>query len=92
MSLQVNTLYGTFNENQLKDLKSNIEEIVICLSRIQAQNESIRDIVDLTYDQFKIPKKIVKKMARSKFKQNFQIEVAENSEFETLYESLQEIK
>ena len=92
MTLKVNTLYGTFDEEQLKELKGRVEEIVVCLTRIQAQNESIRDIVDLTFDHLKIPKKIIKKMAKAKFKQNFQAEVAENTEFENLYGTLQDIK
>jgi hypothetical protein len=89
---KVNTLYGSLDEEQLKELKGNIEEIVVCMQRIQAQNESIRDIVDLCYDNLKIPKKIIKKMAKTQFKQNFRNEVAEHSEFESLYEALTEIK
>ena len=92
MSLKVNTLYGTFDEEQLKDLKGNIEEIVICMTKVQAINESISDIVNLTFDATKIPKKIIKKMAKVKFKQNFSAEVAESAEFETLYGAVQEVK
>lgn len=92
MANKVNTLYGSLDEEQLKELKGNIEEIVVCMQRIQAQNESIRDIVDLCYDNLKIPKKIIKKMAKTQFKQNFRNEVAEHSEFESLYEALTEIK
>ena len=92
MTLKINTLYGTFDEEQLKELKSSIDEIVVCLTRVQAQNESIKDIVDLTFDHLKIPKKIIKKMAKAKFKQNFQTEVAENTEFENLYGTLEDIK
>ena len=50
MTLKVNTLYGTFDEEQLKDLKGNIEEIVICMTKIQALNESISDINNLRLD------------------------------------------
>jgi hypothetical protein len=92
MTLKVNTLYGTFDEEQLKNLKGNIEEIVICMTKIQALNESIADIVNLSFDATKIPKKIIKKMAKVKFKQNFSTEVAESAEFETLYGAVQEVK
>jgi hypothetical protein len=92
MTLKVNTLYGTFDEEQLKNLKGNIEEVVICMTKIQALNESIADIVNLSFDATKIPKKIIKKMAKVKFKQNFSTEVAESAEFETLYGAVQEVK
>ena len=92
MTLKINTLYGTFDEEQLKNLKGNIEEVVICMTKIQALNESIADIVNLSFDATKIPKKIIKKMAKVKFKQNFSTEVAESAEFETLYGAVQEVK
>jgi len=88
---KINTLYGSFDEEQLKDLKGNIDEIVVCMQKVQALNESIKDIVDLSYDNLKIPKKIIKRMAKTQFKQNFRNEVAEHTEFESLYEALNEI-
>lgn len=89
---KINTLYGSLDEEQLKELKGNIDEIVLCMQKIQGLNESIKDIIDLCYDKTKIPKKIVKRMAKTEFKQNFRNEVAEHSEFESLYEALNEIK
>lgn len=88
---KINTLYGSFDEEQLKDLKGNIDEIVVCMQKVQALNESIKDIIDLSYDNLKIPKKIIKRMAKTQFKQNFRNEVAEHTEFESLYEALNEI-
>ena len=88
---KINTLYGSFDEEQLKDLKGKIDEIVVCMQKVQALNESIKDIIDLSYDNLKIPKKIIKRMAKTQFKQNFRNEVAEHTEFESLYEALNEI-
>ena len=89
---KINTIYGTLDEEQLKDLKGNIDEIVHCLQKIQALNESIKDIVDLSHENSKIPKKIIKRIAKTEFKQNFRNEVTESSEFESLYEALGELK
>jgi len=89
---KINTIYGTLDEDQLKDLRGNIDEIVVCLQKIQALNESIKDIIDLSYENSKIPKKIIKRIAKTEFKQNFRNEVTESSEFESLYEALVEVK
>jgi len=89
---KINTIYGTLDEEQLKDLKGNIDEIVVCLNKIQALNESIKDIVDLSHENSKIPKKIIKRIAKTEYKQNFRNEVTEASEFESLYEALGELK
>jgi len=89
---QVTTLYGTFDEKQLKSLKGYIEEIGVCLARNKATTESMADIVNLAYDELNIPKKIIKRMAKVQYKQSLQTEVAEFKEFEALFESIQEVK
>jgi len=89
---KVNTLFGSYDDEQLKKLKGYIDELVLHMQRNQSNNEAMKDIVDASYDELKIPKKIVKRMAKVQFKQNFQTEVAEYKEFEALFESMNEVK
>jgi hypothetical protein len=89
---QVTTLYGTFDEKQLKSLKGYIEEIGVCMSRNKATAESMADVINLAYDELKIPKKIIKRMAKVQYNQSLQSEVAEFKEFEALFESIQDVK
>ena len=89
---KVNTLFGEFDDDALKKLKGYVDEVVLHLNRNQSNNEAIKDIVDAANEELKIPKKIVKRMAKAQFKQSFQTEVAENKEFEALYESMVEVK
>ena len=49
-------------------------------------------IVDIANDELKIPKKILKRMAKTQHKNSFQTDVAESKEFEALFESITEIK
>ena len=88
----VNTLFGTFDEKQLKILKGYIDEVVVHMARNQANNDAIKSIVEVANDELKVPKKIVKRMAKTAYKQSFQTEVAESKEFEALFESILEIK
>lgn len=92
MTNQVTTLYGTFDEKQLKSLKGYIEEIVICMDRNKSTSESMSDIVNLAFDELKIPKKIIKRMAKVQHNQSLQSEVAEFKEFEALFESIRDVK
>jgi len=92
MTNQVTTLYGTFDEKQLKSLKGYIEEIGVCISRNKATAESMADIVNLAFDELKIPKKIIKRMAKVQYNQSLQSEVAEFKEFEALFESIRDVK
>lgn len=88
----IQTLFGTYNEEQLKSLKGAIDEMIIVMQKQDSLKNEMKDIVDATYDSLKLPKKILKKMARVQYKQSFQEEVAENKEFEVLYEGITEVK
>ena len=89
---KVNTLFGSFDDDQLKKLKGYVDEVVLHMNRNKSNNDAIKDIIDAANDELKIPKKIVKRMAKTQFKNSFQIEVAESKEFEALFESMQDIK
>ena len=92
MTNQVTTLYGTFDEKQLRSLKGYVEEIGVCMSRNKATAESMADIINIAYDELKIPKKIIKRMAKVQHNQSLQSEVAEFKEFEALFESIRDVK
>lgn len=92
MSITVQTLFGTFDEKELKAIKGCLEEMSECMSKINSEKELMKDIIDTTYDKFKIPKKIFRKMASVYHKQTFQEVVSEQNEFETLFEGVNEVK
>ena len=89
---KVNTLFGSFDDDQLKKLKGYVDEMVLHMNRNKANNEAMKDIVDAANDELKVPKKIVKRMAKTQFNNSFQTEVAESKEFEALFESMNEVK
>ena len=84
----INTLFGTFNDEELHALKSAIDEMIVVMERQDAQRLHMKDILDATFDTLKIPKKILRKMAKVQYKQSFQEDVAEQSEFESLFEGI----
>jgi vacuolar-type H+-ATPase subunit D/Vma8 len=92
MGLTIQTVYGTLDEKQLKELKGAIEEINNYLNEIENRQKLIKEITDLTSDNTKIPKKLISKMAKVYHKQSFQQEVTVNKEFESLFESITEVK
>ena len=89
---KVNTLFGSYDEDDLKKLKGYIDEVVLHMHKNDGNNQAIKDIVDIAYDELKIPKKILKRMAKTQHKNSFQTDVAESKEFEALFESITEIK
>jgi len=90
--MTVQTLFGTFTDDQLKTLKGAIDELVNVMYKLDANKAEMKDIMDVTFDTLKVPKKILRKMARVQYKQSFQEEVAESKEFEALFEGITEVK
>jgi hypothetical protein len=88
----VQTLFGTFDDVQLKALKGSIEEINHAMNQIEVQNNQIKDIVNSTYDTLGVPKKLIKRMAKVYYNQSLQAEIDEFKEFEALFEGITEVK
>ena len=88
----VQTLFGTFDDVQLKALKGSIEEINHSMNQIEVQNNQIKDIVNSTYDTLGVPKKLIKRMAKVYYNQSLQSEIDEFKEFEALFEGITEVK
>ena len=88
MSISIQTLYGTFDEKQLKELKSAINEICDEMTKIDGMNEYISDICDVTHQSLGLPKKVVKKLAVTKHKQNLAQVIAEHNELESLADAI----
>jgi hypothetical protein len=86
------TLYGSFDENQLKSIRDALSEISNEMTVIDSHKEAIKDVIDALYDNFKIPKKVLRRMAKTHHKQSFQEEVTEDNEFEALYIGMTETK
>jgi len=88
MSVSIQTLYGTFDEKQLRELKSAINEICDEMTKIDGMNQFIADVCDVVHQNLGIPKRIVKKLAVTKHRQNLAQVVAEHNELESLSEAI----
>jgi hypothetical protein len=88
----IQTLFGTFDDKQLKELKGAITEINEHQFNIKQKQNLVKEIVDVTYDNLKIPKKLIKRMAKVYLNQSLQEEIAEFKEFEALFEGITEVK
>lgn len=89
---QVNTIFGNFKEDDLKIIRDGIEEISNHLTKIQDEKTNINDIIGSLYDQYKLPKKLIRRMAKVYHRQSFTEEVTEDNEFEALYTGVNEVK
>ena len=82
--------FNVTNPADKKKIKDALFEISGSYSRIEAERELIKDIVNDLADNFELSKKQVNKIARAYHKQNYNQQVAEADEFQELYQSLLE--
>jgi hypothetical protein len=73
-------------EEDKKKIKGALQEASNSLTRIDAERDLVKNIMNDTSKNFQIPKKTVKKLINVYHKQNFSEEVATHEEFESLYE------
>lgn len=69
-------------------IKNALQEISNCLTRVEAERDLIKDILQTVQDNQKIPKKYVRKLAKIFHKQNYEELQQEQEDIDSLYETL----
>ncbi len=65
-----------------------LQEISNSLTRIEAERDLIKEILQRMQDEFEMPKKLSRKLARVYHKRNFEEEVASQNDFQEVYETV----
>ena len=89
---RIETIYGTLNKEQLQQLKGYIDETVQYMETIKVTNQAMADIATIAYNSLKLPKKLIKRLAKAQLKNSIKDETEEFQEYETLFETLKDIK
>ena len=84
--------FNVTNPVDKKKIKDALFEISGSLTRIEAERELIKDIINDLADNFEMNKKTVRKIAKAYHKQNFTQEVADSEEFQELYQSILDVE
>ena len=82
--LSINQLSQPDREKLFKIIK----ECSDSMTRIDGEQDYIRESITETAKQMRLPKKLVAKLIKVYHKQNFDEEVAVHEQFETLYETV----
>lgn len=87
-NVTVASTFGTFTNEELKILKNGMRELSDVFTMQESQREVVRDILNSLHEELKIPKKIIRKMAKTYHKSNYSEVLAEQEEFELLYSGI----
>lgn len=80
------------NPADRQKIKDALDEVANSMTRISAEKDLIKDIIKDLSEEYEISKKILNKMARVYYKQNFKEEVQTHEDFEVLYENVTAFK
>ena len=76
------------SDDAKKKITGAMNEMSSSMLRGEAEKELQKNIINDLFDELKIPKKVLSKMARVYHKQNFAEEKATHEEFEELYHTI----
>ena len=71
-----------------KKIRQALQEISDSLTRMEAERDLIKDILQTVEDNYKIKKKYTRRLAKVFHKQNFNQVQQDQQDLETLYESV----
>jgi len=71
-----------------KKIRQALQEISNSLTRMEAERDLIKDILQTVEDNYKIKKKYTRRLAKVYHKQNFTQVQQDQQDLETLYESV----
>ena len=76
------------NPKDLKKIDYALEEISNSKTRIEAERELIKEIVDNINEDFDLPKKLINQLAKVYHMRNFAEEVSQQEDFQVAFEQL----
>lgn len=71
-----------------KKIRQALQEISDSMTRMEAERDLIKDILQTVEDNYKIKKKYTRRLAKVYHKQNFNQVQQDQQDLETLYESV----
>ena len=82
-----NVIIPSSSEDRKKVQKA-LDEFSASLTRVEAERDHQKEILAMLQDEFELPKKYMRKVARVYHKQNLHEFTAEATEVEDIYESI----
>ena len=65
-----------------------LQEISNSYTRVEGERDFIKEVLQRMQDEFELPKKLSRKLAKTYHKRNFEEEVASQNDFVEIYENV----
>lgn len=78
----------TFSPKEKNDIKNCLQEISNSLTRVEAERDNIKAILDRMAEEFEMNKRLSRKLAKVYHKRNIQEEAASMQELQETYDDI----
>ena len=85
---QPSTSVEGLSSDDKKVLKKAVMELNDSFTRVGAERDLQKEILNEVNDKLGVDKRLVRRMAKAYFKANFKDEVADNNQFEEFYDAI----
>lgn len=80
--------FGNLTDKEIEKIKNSLKECSTVFTLMEAQRDTLKNIINDLHEEVKIPKKIIRMLAQTYHKQNFSEVVAEQEEFELIFDGV----
>jgi len=78
----------TLSPEELKMVVDAIETINNSMTRVAAERDLVKDTVNKIHEETGFPKKLLRRIARTHYNRSFEMDLQENRDFESTYETI----
>lgn len=76
------------NPEELKMIVDAITTINDSMTRVAAERDLVKDTVNKIHEETGFPKKLLRRIARTHYNRSFEMDLQENRDFESTYETI----
>ena len=77
---------------EIKKVADAIQIINDSMTRVASERDLVKETIDKVHEELGFPKKLLRRLAKTHFKRSFDMDVQEDRDFESAYETITKAK
>jgi len=78
----------SLSPEEIKKIIDAVEVINDSMTRVAAEKDLVKDTVNKIHEETGFPKKLLRRIARTHYNRSFEMDLQENRDFESTYETI----
>lgn len=78
----------SLNPDEIKMVADAVNQINDSMTRVAAERDFVKETVNRIHEETGFPKKLLRRIAKTHYRRSFEMDLQENRDFETTYETI----